>query len=222
MTRLLAWPLLVLLLLAPRPDTGAAQASAVDRARHGLQSYDLEGSGTTRVIADLSALLQGRPAEGPTAREARFLRSMAAADLLLLAEHHGTPELRARVARAYGVAPTALAPQLDADLAALEIGVYAESARDARHALAFQNGRADPTPARPAGARGDLFRLGAIRRAAAEGEPLRALARLADDPCPEGPRTGCSAPYTRFGAEGRRAIAAAAEHATQLHSHVLH
>ncbi|MEO0324537.1 MAG: hypothetical protein AAF447_16360 [Myxococcota bacterium] len=187
-------------------------ASAVDRARQGLQSYDLEGRTTTRLISELGDFVAAhRGEESPTLREARFMRSMAAADLVLLADHHGTPELVGRVAAAYGLAPGALLAQLDADLAALEIGVYAASARDARHALSLHAGARETTRERPRGARGDLLTLAAIREAAAAEEPLPALAALAEDPCPSGPWNDCEATFAHFAERGRRAVAVMAE-----------
>ncbi|MEM1416614.1 MAG: hypothetical protein AAGH15_17010, partial [Myxococcota bacterium] len=190
---------------------GAGVASAQDagtlhRSRHALRTYDLEGSGSTDVLRALGGFVASQP-EGPLRREGRFLRTVAAADLVLLSDHHGTPELVGRVAEAYGVAPQALLWQLDADLEAIAIGIYAPVAEDARHALQRLAGTA--TGDRPEGARGDLLRLAEIRQAASAREPLAALAAIGEDPCPEG---DCDDDvYAHFDASGRKAVAATAE-----------
>lgn len=108
--------------------------SVVLSARQRLATYDLRGSGTTDVLRELGTFLTG-PGNEAEKREGRFLRALAASDLLILARVQNDSELEQRVAQALGVAPAEVRAHLDGELRQLEVGYYAEAATEARALL---------------------------------------------------------------------------------------
>ena len=198
-------------------SAGSASALGLDElpdARAALAEYDLEGDRTTSVIARLGEQIPSLG--GADAREARFIRAVAAADLFLLAQHHGGDgTLRERVAGALGLGETEVVPHLRAELATLAVGVYAETAIDARDALGLlarsRDREGDWADSRAAGARRDLAFLGALVAALERDASVRdVLASFSTDPCARRQRSSCPSPFDRLSATDRRAAAAIA------------
>lgn len=173
----------------------------LQRARSALRAYDLEDRSTIDVVGALTALLTERPSE-QRAREARFLRAVASADLWLL-RAHADEAMRARLAAAWGVADDALLAAIRRELAALRVGLYRETADDALEALAASDELVVPSE-HASHTRRQIVFLTRLRDRLAGGDAVAILAPLADDPCP----SECEPPYAHFGPEGRRAIAA--------------
>ncbi|MFW6066709.1 MAG: hypothetical protein ACOC97_00105 [Myxococcota bacterium] len=198
--------------LATVPAVADMGHPAVHRARQALSRYDIEGDGSTQVIASLGRAI-AEMEQPPDRREARFLRAMAAADLVLIAHATGRGSLTARVAEAFGVGEDELTARVASELGKLSVGVYAAAADDAAGALRAMKalGAGEEVDwTRRSGPRSDLLYVAAVRRAleddAEDGTPE--LATLAADPCAEDGEDGCSDPLRRFAGADRRAIAA--------------
>ena len=201
-------PALFRLLLVPALLFSTAQGGAqsvapsLDSARRGLAQYDLQGDATLDVIRGLGQLLEHPPGVRE-AREAAFLRDMAAADLLVLAP---TPAMRSRVGAALGVPSTRVMAWLRADLARAAVGPYVAAARQGLDALALRDS-ATPDFGAASGPRRDALMLGAIATALQGDHAVGALAAMAPDPCAT-PDVACPPEYAHFMAPGRRAVAA--------------
>lgn len=199
-------------LASPTPTSAQARDTAhrLSELRARLHVYDVGPEGTTRVIAALGELAAEAPAR--EAEEARFLRAVATTDLSIIAARRGDEGLTERLALGYGVAPESLAATLRTDLEALRREPYLAVVEDALAALSPREGRAVP-PARPEHTRQQaVFFTQVIEELVRAGDPTGLLAELASDPCARGGE--CPAPYDRFGAHGRRAVAGM----TKLHA----
>jgi len=172
-----------------------AEHPTIGDARRDLASYDLEGSASTDVLAELGRF--DRTAYMHELRRARFLRAAAAADLLLLAHLKNLPELTLRVADAYGVEAGRIVAHVRNELAAVRAGVYTPIVDDAAAALdrmAGVHGRRLEAP------RSDAFFVHDVRIAAGSDAPISALAHLSS--------REAELPFDR---QGRRAVAAVTE-----------
>lgn len=181
---------------APRP------ADRLSELRARLRVYDLTPEGTDAVIRALGQL----PDEGPQATEARFLRAIAAADLLIVARRRRDEAVIERLAGAFGIERGALEGALRAELEALRSEPYLTTVDDALRALAPSEELVIP----PAGT--DHTRQHATFLMRVFDELLRArdaTGVLVDlgvaDPCEDARE--CAPPYSHFGSRGRRAIA---------------
>lgn len=191
---------------------------AVERARQALSRYDLDGNASTRVIAALGRAIDELD-QGADRREARFIRAMAAGDLVLIAHRLGDDDLRRRVAAAMDVPRERLLQQLVEELRELSVGVYGEAASDAADGLeamdALDAGRSvDWTGI--SGARSDALFVTEIRRALERDDPVAVLSSMAVDPCRSDAtdaerEEACSEALERFDGQGRRAVAALKE-----------
>ena len=172
--------LISLFILVATTDA-VAQNTLLD-ARQRLARYDLAGTDTTNVIRSLGAFLSGAASE-PEKREARFLRALAAADLVLLAKLRSDDALLERVAGALGVARAEVATHLDAELGQLVVGYYAEAATEARTLLRLTD--AQPSDLREAhGIRRDYIYLRAVAgQLSGAADPFAVLEALGEEPC---------------------------------------
>ncbi|HJL20275.1 MAG TPA: hypothetical protein RMH99_31700, partial [Sandaracinaceae bacterium LLY-WYZ-13_1] len=196
-------------LLGAAPAAASADglpAPALREARQALSSYDVNG-GTVEVIGELSSFLS--EAQGADAREARFLRAVAAADLVLIARGQRRDDVPARVAEALGVERDRLVSFLRTELGHLDLGVYAPVARECRWALdALERREEDPAFLRDGrGERRDVLFVNAVVDALGAPEEIRRLAAFGADPCAE----DAECPTAAFSATGRRAIEALRE-----------
>lgn len=197
----------------PRSAAASAGEDTVRHARLALAEYDLEGSETTDVIRSLGQAIP--ELRGRKKREARFLRAMATADLVLIARIEGDDALAARAARAFGVAPGKVVPKLVAALRPLAVGVYADAAKDSiatlRAVTALEAGQ-EVAWDKLSGPRSDALLVGRVRRLVEQdGDAVTALAPLADaDPCAKKGQP-CPEPFYHFDALGRRAVSALLE-----------
>jgi hypothetical protein len=197
-------------LVVPAHGQPATPRQAVDAARRGLGTYDLTGSATTRIIAELGKVAPQLPA-GTDRREALFLRAMAAADLVIIAARRGDTGLFDRVAAAWGTEATALVPSLIRSLQRLRKGVYAAAAGDAVAALRVAHAMRTGAPAPwqlGAGLRSHALFLGSVRDAVAlkPDDALTALAALGTDPCAQPQDPTCTPVVARFDVRGRAAV----------------
>lgn len=197
--------LLVAFVSLPASVHAELVAPALREARHSLARYDLEG-GTTSVLRRLGRFM----AHASTAdrREARFLRAVAAVDLLVLvytleADTEIAEAKRRSIAAALGITAERLDAWLETELEALNAGPYAAESHRCRWALSamhtgfIDDGRNfDPSDAR----RSALY-LRRIRDASRANSPLFALSEMAGDPCAGG-QTCAVGP---LGRRGRRA-----------------
>lgn len=197
--------LVAMLVLAALPASGHAQNAGrqLVQARASLGTYDTHSDGTTRVIADLGSL--ARRARGRDATEARFLRAIAAADLLIIADRRNDTRLLERVARAWGAEPERLRAALRTELQALRVGSFRDTAEDALSALTARETLSIPITGVVRTRREAVFFARVFERLLHE-EDAQVLADLAADPCENGAE--CPEPYRHFGPRGRRAIAA--------------
>jgi len=186
------------------PLAAQAQAPGLDSARRALATYDLEGDVTLEVIRQLGSIMAHPPGRRQ-AREAAFLRDMAAADLLML---EPSDAMRLRVAQALGVDADEVVAWLTADLRRAAVGPYRESAAQGLDALALR-GSDSPDYSRAQGPRRDAQLLTAVQLALASARPIESLATLHPDPCADG--ATCSEALEHFGSSGRRAVSALVE-----------
>lgn len=179
---------------------------ALGFARAGLANADADPQTRVQTIETLGRALPS--ARGAQAEEVRFLRAIAAADLLLLARSDEDWGAWTDIAAAWGCAPEQLAGAVMDDLSR-----YGRSSRFgpvAQDALTALRGARDGLPPRTSDGhlRAQLVAFRQLASAAeGPGDPVDALAAVGVDPCPGG--SACSPPYDRFGPSGRRAIAAA-------------
>ncbi len=199
--------LVLALSLAPvvaRADRGAAEDLA--RIRRELTTYEPDG-GTLRALRDLSAVVARTP-RGPTQREARFLRAVAATDLLLIGRSRRDAGAAEAIAAALGLRPDALVSALDRELSDLDVGAFADGARECRWSLAIlDRGSADARTLREGrGTRRDVLFVSAVVDALGRDDEIARLAQLGTDPCGA---EACA--LAAFAAEGRRAASALRE-----------
>ncbi len=192
---------LMLALAVPAPAAADVPEELLS-ARRELASYDRSG-GTLRTVRALHELA-GRTLPGANQREARFLRAVAATDLLLIARSRRDPSIHAEVARTLGLLPEALHSALERELAELEVGAYAEVARECRWSLGVLARGADPAVLRDGtGTRRDVLYVSAVVDALGQPDEIARVARL-------GREVDAGEPAA-FTAEGMRAIAALRE-----------
>ena len=143
--------------------------------------------------------------------DARYLRAVAATDLLLL-HHLGEGGARpAEVATALGVSEDMLTSFLNDELTDVATGPYFEQSMDALRAIEVLEGGQPSSWGRQSSRRDVMRVLEVLRRA--DG-PLSALAELGDDPCAGG---RCTPPWSYFDEEGRRAVDALRRGGQMLH-----
>lgn len=173
---------LLALLFALQASPSHAQ-NVVLEARQRLQTYDLAGTGTTDVLRSLGAFIDG-PGGEPEKREARFLRALTAADLLILAMVKHDEALVARVASAFGVPLTQLVPVIDGELRQLTTGFYAEAAAESRELLRELGRWQRSSLAHLTGLRRDYLYLTLLLEELEHAEnPSQTLGELGTDPC---------------------------------------
>lgn len=121
-------PLAVLRILAlavavvgAAPMWAQAQGPAILAARTQLATYDLSGGRTLDALRSLGPVVASG---GADAREAGYLRSLAATDVHVAALALADAALDARLADAIGVPPAQLGAELRAELTAIRAGVY--------------------------------------------------------------------------------------------------
>lgn len=195
------------------PPASAAEAQLVDprisEARQSLTRYAPRGRSTYDTLRDLSEFLATAP-EGPDAREARFLRAIAATDLCILAVRYREPEIEGRVAEAVGVPRDRLTAVIGEDLRGLEVGVYREAAERAGRALEALTALREGGTVRfegLEGARRDALLVEAVHEVFSSRRPsVATLAAMSPgDPCAD-PDAACPEVYAAFDAPGRRAV----------------
>jgi len=195
------------LLLIPAVAQAGITNPTVQTAMRSLTRYDVHGEGTTRVLADLGEFIRVTH-DDPARREARFVRAVAATDLLVIAAYRGDRDVPARVAESLGYAPEELLTRLDSELANIDAGVLHRTVQDARaalRALAHEVAPADVL-AEPTGSRRDALYIVSARHAATQPELVRELAALGSLECDE-----CGAIAAHTNEEGRRAVSAVVE-----------
>ncbi len=109
-----------LALVAP-PGVALAQGSALASARASLARYDATGDTTLSTLRALAPVATGSSSD---AAEARYLRSIAGADLHVAAVLSTDTALDARLAGALGTTPEALGTELRTELRAARTGLY--------------------------------------------------------------------------------------------------
>ncbi|MCC6874112.1 MAG: hypothetical protein IT378_07365 [Sandaracinaceae bacterium] len=198
--------LAAVLVLAVLPPNAGAQSFARElaRARMSLGAYDTRSDATTGSIAELGELAMR--ARGRDATEARFLRAVASADMLLIAERRSDARLQERVARAFGCEPAQLRSTLQAELQALQVGPFRDTAHDALTALDPERSTTAPTSGAVRTRQQAVYFTRVFERLLRADDPAAVLADLEFDPCRDGGE--CAEPYRHFGPRGRRAVAA--------------
>lgn len=193
------------------PVSAATTSATLHNARLSLESYDVELALNT--IRELGLLIPVADNDADR-REAAFLRSVAAADLYLIAAQRNDADLRASVAQALGCLPENAIASLQQELTAMARGVYASTAKDAAKAMALLAKGASITLADLngwSGLRRDLFMLSLVRQSLDAGhDPLTTLEALGEDPCAD-TKVHCRDPFVLFDAAGRKAVAALTE-----------
>lgn len=179
-----------------------ASAARADRehptiaeARRRLERYDLEGTRTTDLIAELGRF--DRTEYLDELQRVRFVRAAAAADLLLLAHLKNRPELTRRVAEAYRVGEDEIVQHVRSELAEVRQGVYTPIVDDAAQGLDRMMGLRALSAEGP---RADAFFVTDVITAARSEAPVSALAHLTD--------RQASVPFDR---QGRSAVSAVTE-----------
>jgi len=198
----------LLLVTVAAPALADTEHPAIADARRQLQSYDLEGSTTTAVLAELGRI--DRTAYMHELQQAQFLRSAAAADLLLLAHLKNLPELTVRVAEAYDVAPAQVVTHVRSELSEVR-GVYAPIVEDAAAALDRMRGVRGQHVEGP---RSDAFLVHDVLVAARRDDAIAALAPLGEN--------RADLPFDRTGRRAVEAVAAslhAVERLTEAAAH---
>ena len=191
--------------LVAAPTLALAQPTARElvEARAALRTYDTHTDATTDTIAALGRL--ARQAHGRDALEARFLRTVASADLLLIAQRRDDANLTARIATAFGCEPAALPAALRAELTQLRVAPFRETAEDVLAALSPEAHLRVPSTDAQHTRRQAVFFARVFERLLAQDDPSLVLSELASDPCADG--ADCPDVYRHFGPRGRRAIA---------------
>jgi len=202
--RVLAVAALVSGLPFAAPASAQTVSETLSSARVVLGAFDVQAPETTNVIAALGQVgsQEGDPV---TRRHARFVRAVAAADLVVISRLRSDRDLFERAATAYGETPDTLVAALDQDLARLRRW-YPETVADARGALGRSVRHALPSEDREH-VRSQAAFFGFAMSRLAWADAVSALAPLVADPCAAGLNV-CPSPYRHFGTQGRRAVAA--------------
>ena len=192
---------LVLLLALSHAPLAFAQLelASVRRARQQLTPYR---AATVDVIADLSAQLPAATRRGDLL-DIRYLRAVAAADLVLLDYLGHGPVEREAIAEAMGEHPADLIEIIHQELADVASGPYLDECTDAMRAMETMEGGDPQWPADSP--RRDIFQILEWSERARAADPVRSLAEVGEDPCTRGE---CGEPYRSFDESGRRAIRA--------------
>jgi len=192
------------------PSVASADAAARRELRaiaNELHRYDV-GGGTQDLLRRLTDVIAR--SEGADSREARFLRAVAASDMVLISHGQGRSRLRADVAGALGVEADRLVPFLQQELASLDMGVYADVAGDCAWALeAVERRLDDPRFLHDgSGERRDVLYVNAVVDALGQPDETAQLSALGETVCAEG-EADCAA--SAFSESGQRAIGALRE-----------
>ncbi len=204
--------LILFVVLGPSPGARADQRWAYElpALRAALATYDLEGDATFNALVELGRVASG---QGEGAREARALRALVAADLLVIARSHPSRgHFDDRVAESFGISTLELAPRLIRDLESVHAGVYRAVTEDALLALALIDEVDVPIPvdwSRHGGLRRDILFLQAAATGALD-------AGAAFDPCAD-TRAVCAAPWSSWDAPTRARVAALREASAAAH-----
>lgn len=188
-----------LLVLLVGSSSVEAQLSApeLEEAHQRLRSFDFGDPDNLEMLRDLGVYLRTNVAATEShRREASFLRSVVATDMLLISRWRDSA-LEGAIAQAMGVDEEHLVESLKAALAPLTAGIYSDTASDALSALNESQEVRGPRSA--------LGYFAAVAGAATAHDPIAHLARLSSDVCAEGGE--CPAPFHHFREDGRRAIA---------------
>ena len=192
---------LILFLALTQAPLAAAQLelAGVRRARQQITPYR---AATVDVIADLTTQLPAATRRGDML-DIRYLRAVAAADLVLLDYLGHGPVEREAIAEAMGEHPEDLLEIVHQELADVAAGPYLAECTDAMRAIETIEGG---DPAWPATSpRRDIFQILEWSERARAADPVSALSRVGEDPCARGT---CREPYRAFDEPGRRAIQA--------------
>ncbi len=194
--RLFVLAALALTLLGPTSAAAQLEHPEVRRARERLVPY---GPSTLSAIAELGAIVSA--AERRFDRlDARYLRAVAATDLLLL-DHLGQGGASvAEVAEALGVDARGVTSYLHDELTEVAAGPYFSESMDALRAIEVLEGGQPSSWAEQSSRHALMQLLEFFRRA--DG-PIAGLADLGNDPCAH---RRCRRPWTYFDEEGRRAV----------------
>lgn len=192
--------LVFLLVLAHAPlATAQLELASVRRARRQLTPYR---AATVDVIADLTAQLPSATRRGDLL-DIRYLRAVAAADLVLLDYLGHGPVEREAIAEAIGEHPDDLLEIVHQELADVAAGPYLDECTDAMRAIETIEGGDPQWP--ETSPRRDIFQILEWSERARAADPVRSLASVGEDPCARGT---CEQPYRAFDEQGRRAIQA--------------
>jgi hypothetical protein len=195
---------LALLVLLANPVRAQLTAPELSEARTALIAYDLRGS-TTAVLADLTRFLD--VAEDGDRREARYLRAVAATDLLILASSQIVERVRGEVAEALGVAPAELDEFLLGELRAVDLGAYRSQVAECRWALGLLRGGDAAELRAGEGLRRDILYVHRMVDALGLPDTIERLAAYGEDPCARpGPCV-----LSGFAEDARRAVDALLE-----------
>lgn len=173
----------------------------IREVRELVEDYELKSG--LEAVARLSAELNTGRLRAADLLEARFLRAMTAADLLLLSGYSEWDRIDAQLARAFGVKRDELIPAIDRALEEVREGRFIPLVDDARAALAarFRGG----ISSNRLGSRTDLVYLSSVNATLSALPKAEALAPLGADPCGEG---SCDEGLLKYSAASRRAYAA--------------
>ncbi|MFK8001492.1 MAG: hypothetical protein AB8H86_17990 [Polyangiales bacterium] len=188
---------LFILMLGSASTQAQLSAPELEEAHQRLRSFDFSAPANVNLLAELGVYLRTNVAATEShRREASFLRSVVATDMLLISRWRESG-LESDIAAAMGVEEQQLVERLKADLAPLTAGIYSETANDALNALNESQEVRGPRSA--------LGYFAAVAEAAASHDPIAHLARLSDDVCAD--EGQCPSPFHHFREDGRRAIA---------------
>src|SRR5690554_2080057 len=178
----------------------AIPAPALREVRELVEDYELRAG--LEAITKLSHELRGGKLRGADLAEARFLRAITAADLLLLSGYAEWENIEGRLARALGVPRADLVPSVDRALEESRLGRFIPLVDDARAALAARYAGASPARI---GSRTDLVYLDRVSAILTALPRPDAFAPLGTDPCVDGE---CETRLLQYSEASRRAYSA--------------
>jgi hypothetical protein len=184
----------VLLLLTSSIAHGQLESPRLSALRDQLAPY---GSRSLEALRELRIIAQ----TADRRREiqlATYLLAIGSVDLWIVARRNRDDGLTAQLAEVHGVSESRLPRVLAQTLASVRVAPFVEEVDDA---LAVLRG----APEARGTVRGDLLFVDSVMRALGAARPVPALARLADDPCPD-PDATCPPTLQPFDSEGRRAV----------------